>query len=72
VVDETTHAWLVAHPGANVTIDVQTSTLALPNGVRASFPLEAFARYCLLNGIDELGYLLQQAEAITRYEQSHH
>jgi 3-isopropylmalate/(R)-2-methylmalate dehydratase small subunit len=72
VVDETTHAWLLAHPGANVTIDVQTGTLALPNGVRASFPLEAFARYCLLNGIDELGYLLQQAEAITRYEQSHH
>ena len=39
-------------------------------GARAKFPIEGFARYCLLNGVDELGFLLQQADAITRYEQT--
>jgi 3-isopropylmalate/(R)-2-methylmalate dehydratase small subunit len=33
-----------------------------------SFPVEAFARYCLVNGIDELGYLLGQSDAIAAYE----
>ena len=36
------------------------SSLRLPDGRAVSFPIEAFARYCLLNGVDELGYLLQQ------------
>jgi 3-isopropylmalate/(R)-2-methylmalate dehydratase small subunit len=40
----------------------------LPDGRVVSFPIEAFSRYCLMNGIDELGFLLQQAPAIDRYE----
>jgi 3-isopropylmalate/(R)-2-methylmalate dehydratase small subunit len=36
-----------------------------------SFPIEAFARYCLMNGVDELGYLLSQADAIDTYERRH-
>ena len=71
VVDEQTHAWLLQNPGASVKVDLQTSTLTLPNGIAVEFPIEAFARYCLLNGVDELGFLLQQAEAIARYEQLH-
>jgi 3-isopropylmalate/(R)-2-methylmalate dehydratase small subunit len=71
VVDEPTHAWLLQNPGASVEVDLQTSTLTLPNGIAVEFPIEAFARYCLLNGVDELGFLLQQAEAIARYEQAH-
>jgi 3-isopropylmalate/(R)-2-methylmalate dehydratase small subunit len=71
VVDESTHAWLMQNPGAFVKIDLQANTLMLPNGRSVSFPIEAFARYCLLNGVDELGFLLQQAQAITRYEQTH-
>jgi 3-isopropylmalate/(R)-2-methylmalate dehydratase small subunit len=71
VVDEQTHAWLLQNPGASVQVDLQTSTLTLPNGIAVEFPIEAFARYCLLNGVDELGFLLQQAEAIARYEQAH-
>jgi 3-isopropylmalate/(R)-2-methylmalate dehydratase small subunit len=71
VVDEKTHAWLLAHPGAEVSIDVENTTLALPDGTQVKFPLEGFARYCLLNGIDELGYLLSQNAAISTYEQSH-
>jgi 3-isopropylmalate/(R)-2-methylmalate dehydratase small subunit len=71
LVDEATHAWLLAHPGAEVTIDVESTTLSLPNGTSVKFPLEGFARFCLLNGVDELGYLLSRSDAITAYEQSH-
>jgi len=68
VVDEVTHAWLVEHPGAEVEIDLPATELRLPDGRAVTFPVEAFARYCLMNGVDELGYLLQQADAIAAYE----
>ena len=71
VVDEPTHAWLLQNPGAVVRIDLQTSMLTLPNGASVKFPMESFARYCLLHGTDELGYLLQQGDSIARYEQTH-
>jgi len=71
LVDETTHGWLISHPGAELNIDVESSTLTLPDGTRVNFPLEGFARYCLLNGVDELGYLLSQGNAISTYEQRH-
>jgi 3-isopropylmalate/(R)-2-methylmalate dehydratase small subunit len=68
VVDETTHGWLVAHPGAEVEIDLPDSLLRLPDGRAVHFLVEAFSRYCLMNGIDELGYLLSHADAIDAYE----
>jgi 3-isopropylmalate/(R)-2-methylmalate dehydratase small subunit len=71
VVDEATHAWLLANPGVEISIDVETSILTLPDGTGVPFPLEGFARYCLLNGVDELGFLLAQDTAIVAYEQSH-
>jgi 3-isopropylmalate/(R)-2-methylmalate dehydratase small subunit len=71
LVDEQTHAWLLSHPQAEVIIDVEQTTLTLPDGAAVSFPLEGFARYCLLNGVDELGFLLSQNEAISKYEQAH-
>jgi 3-isopropylmalate/(R)-2-methylmalate dehydratase small subunit len=71
LVDEKTHAWLLANPGADVAIDVAASTLTLPDGGVVQFPLEGFARYCLLNGVDELGFLLSKGTAIASYEQAH-
>ena len=71
VVEQDTHEWLLNHPGAQVKIDLEACTLTLPTGATAKFPIEGFARYCLLNGVDELGFLLQQAPAIERYESSH-
>jgi 3-isopropylmalate/(R)-2-methylmalate dehydratase small subunit len=68
VVDESTHQWLLANPGVEVEIDLASATLRLPGGRNIAFPIEPFARYCLLNGVDELGYLLGQAEAISAYE----
>ncbi len=62
------HRWLLEHPGADVTIDLQSTTLTLPTGAAVRFPLEPFARYCLTNGVDELGFLLGRAAQIESYE----
>jgi 3-isopropylmalate/(R)-2-methylmalate dehydratase small subunit len=67
-VDEATSQWLLANPGAEVDVDLQSSRLTLPTGASVAFPLEAFARHCLLNGIDELGYLRSKLPDIERYE----
>jgi len=67
-VDETTATWLLSHPGAEIDIDLMASRLTLPTGVSVTFPIEAFARHCLLNGIDELGYLRSKVDAIASYE----
>jgi len=71
VVDATSHQWLLDNPGAALRIDLESCTVTLPSGVAVSFVMEAFARYCLLNGIDELGFLVQQADTIAHYEQQH-
>jgi 3-isopropylmalate/(R)-2-methylmalate dehydratase small subunit len=68
IVDKATHGWLVENPGVEVTIDVATCKLQLPDGRAVSFPIDGFSMYCLLNGVDQLGYLLDQNDAITRYE----
>jgi 3-isopropylmalate/(R)-2-methylmalate dehydratase small subunit len=68
VVDPGAHAKLLAAPGAAVRIDVEAQTLALPDGTTVSFPLDGFSRYCLLNGVDELGFLLAQEDAIAAFE----
>jgi 3-isopropylmalate/(R)-2-methylmalate dehydratase small subunit len=68
VVDETTSHWLLGHPGADLDIDLKTCRLTLPTGASVGFPLEAFARHCLLNGIDELGYLQSRRADVERYE----
>jgi len=68
LVDEPTAQWLLANPGADVTIDLATTTLSMPNGKSYAFPLEPFAKYCLMNGVDELGFLLSQDEQISAYE----
>src|SRR5512144_189011 len=56
VLDPASHARLVAAPGAEVSIDLERCTLTLPGGGTASFSIDAFARYCLMNGVDELGF----------------
>jgi len=71
VLDEANAGWLLEHPGVEVQIDLEHNLVNLPEGRTAPFQIERFARYCLLNGIDELGYLLQQAPAIARYEAAH-
>ncbi|MGC2461672.1 MAG: 3-isopropylmalate dehydratase small subunit [Steroidobacteraceae bacterium] len=68
-VNELTGQWLLEHPGAEVAIDLDSTTLRLPNGNAVKFPIEGFARYCLLNGVDELGFLISRQREISAYEQ---
>ena len=71
LVDDKTHAWLLANPNVELNIDVASTTLTLPDGTAVNFPLEGFAKYCLLNGVDELGFLLSKGESIAAYESAH-
>ncbi|MEO7062226.1 MAG: 3-isopropylmalate dehydratase small subunit [Dokdonella sp.] len=61
--------WLLAHPGIELVIDVEAQTIELPDGGHIHFELEAFARHCLLTGVDQLGFLLQHSDVISAYEQ---
>ena len=67
-VEESVHARLLSAPGSAVTVDLETQKLTLADGTGASFVIDPFARYCLLNGIDELQFLLGQEEALAAYE----
>jgi 3-isopropylmalate/(R)-2-methylmalate dehydratase small subunit len=67
-VDDATAAWLLGHPGVEIDIDLSSQRLTLPSGVTVSFPIEPFARHCLLSGIDELGFLRGKLDEIERYE----
>jgi 3-isopropylmalate/(R)-2-methylmalate dehydratase small subunit len=68
VVAPAVHAKLLADPGGEVTISVADQSLTLRDGTRATFPIEPFARFCLLGGVDELEFLLSQADAIAAFE----
>jgi 3-isopropylmalate/(R)-2-methylmalate dehydratase small subunit len=65
VVDE-----LLANPGITLDIDVAASTVTLPDGRRFAFPIDGFARTCLLEGVDQLGYLLKHTPSIQVFEDS--
>ena len=68
VVPRDVHAWLFAHPDAVVKVDLAAQTLTLPDGRAFEFPVDGFAKHCLLEGVDELGYILQQESAIAAFE----
>lgn len=69
VVEQTLLDQLLAQPGIELRIDVRERRLHLPDGRSVEFPLDAFAQTCLIEGVDQLGYLLRQQQAINRYEQ---
>ncbi len=70
VVGPDVHKRLLAAPGMLVTVSLQDQTLTLADGTTAKFPIEPFARYCLLNGQDELDFLLSKDADIARFEAS--
>lgn len=55
-------------PEAAVTVDLAAATLTLPDGRKVEFPVDPFAQHCLVNGVDELGYILQHEARIAAYE----
>ena len=70
VVDTATHDWLLRNPGVEVAIDVEASALTLPDGRSVEYPIDSFARYCLLEGIDQLGFLQKHDQLITSFEEN--
>jgi len=61
-------AHVLAHPGAVIGVDLARQAVQLPGGGDAGFSVDAFARECLLAGVDEIGWVLNQADAIARFE----
>lgn len=70
VVNAATHRFLLQNPGIDLDIDVADATLTLPDGKVVEFPIDRFARYCLVKGIDQLGYLREQLDAIKNFEET--
>ena len=70
IVDEQTHQRLLANPGSEVEIDVASATLRLADGQTVAFPIDDFARYCLVEGIDQLGFLQQRLHDIELFERN--
>ncbi len=70
VVDAGTHRRLLDNPGMDVTIDIETQKLTLADGSSVNFPMDGFARYCLLQGIDQLGYLQNMSAEIAAFEEN--
>jgi 3-isopropylmalate/(R)-2-methylmalate dehydratase small subunit len=75
IVDKDTHAELLdlaeEAARAELVVDLATQTLTLPGGRAVSFPIDGFSKACLLQGTDELGYLLSFEEKIAEYEFAH-
>jgi 3-isopropylmalate/(R)-2-methylmalate dehydratase small subunit len=71
VVGEDEWQRLAAFEAQQLTIDLQTLRIELPDGEAIAFEIDSFARQCLLRGVDQLGYLLLEGDAIARYEHAH-
>lgn len=70
VVDPEILRELINAPGSEVSIDIAASTLSLHDGREIDYPIDSFARHCLLEGIDQLGFLQQHLQDIENFERS--
>jgi 3-isopropylmalate/(R)-2-methylmalate dehydratase small subunit len=75
VVDAETHWQLLSlaeeEPDMQISIDLESQTLRLPDGRQVTFALDGFSKVCLLEGVDQLGYLLKHEARVAAFEQAH-
>ena len=75
IVDEDTHRQLQSlaeeDPSTRISIDLPNQRIVLPDGRQIGFPLDPFSKHCLVNGIDQLGYLREKLPAVENYENTH-
>ncbi|MFO7320125.1 MAG: 3-isopropylmalate dehydratase small subunit [Chloroflexota bacterium] len=75
VVDPETHQQLISlaeeDPATEIMVDLESQTVTLPDGRAVTFPIDAFSKHCLLNGVDQLGYLLSLEDEIAAFEAAH-
>ncbi len=73
-VDSETHQQLFSlveeDPGVQITVNLEDQILFLPDNRKVSFPIDPFNKLCLIEGIDQMGYLLKQEAQISLYEMS--
>lgn len=62
------HSELIKWSGITLKIDLASQTVTLAGGRTVEFPIDPFAKHCLLEGVDELGYMIKQEPAIAAYE----
>ncbi len=71
IVDDATHKMLFDYieevPNAELSVDLESQTLTFPNGT-VTFPIDPFNKTCLLNGVDELGYIMEFEKDIAAFE----
>ncbi|GAB4425476.1 MAG: 3-isopropylmalate dehydratase small subunit [Anaerolineae bacterium] len=72
VVDKETHYQLMSlveeEPDTEIAIDLAEQTVQLPDGRKVNFHIDNFSKTCILNGVDQLGYLQSHAAAVEKYE----
>jgi len=69
VIEKAAHQWLLDHPSEEVTVDLEACEVRLPkNGGTYKFEIDAFSRHCLMQGVDEMGYLLGQDGELDKFE----
>lgn len=72
IVDEESYYQLVSlceeDPETHVTVDLASQTVSLPGGQQVGFPIDGFSKHCLLNGVDQLGFIIQQEADIVAFE----
>lgn len=75
VVDEETQQQLISlaqeDPNTQVKVNLADQTVTLPDGRQVTFPVDGFAKYCLLNGVDQLGFLMSLDKDVEAYEATH-
>ena len=69
IIEKRAHDWLLENPGAEVSVNLENCEVHLPrNGGTYKFEIDAFSRHCLMEGVDEMGYLQNQSGAISDFE----
>ena len=61
-----------AQPDYRLTVDLERQLVTTPQGVEMDFEIDGFRRYCLLNGLDDIGLTMQKSDRITAFEQQYY
>ncbi|MEE2683919.1 MAG: 3-isopropylmalate dehydratase small subunit [Pseudomonadota bacterium] len=67
-IDEDSHNWLLSNPGVKITIDISELSVNIDGYKKIDFYMDPFSKYCLLNGIDQLGFIMKHENQIKNYE----
>ena len=68
-IDEDSHNWLLSNPGVKIIIDINELSVNIDGYKKLDFYMDPFSKYCLLNGIDQLGFIMKHESQIKKYEE---